>query len=1300
MARRKSLRARVLQVDPLRFASGMRWLAEEPASGAARAPREPSASIHVDIIRPADLVALSVDAVGCELLSDGNQRAHLRPIAGQRAPCLIVKYAFQHVGEEAVYEGQTGVERFVDEKDPDKPPKPPVPAPKPALNARPTPPVGARAARGTRLVFRIPAEERIEFSTAGILAAMSRLALKVHELATPGDAPTRAATTMRRARVPKKKTQPSRVVLGDLVGTIAEDIITVSRASKQELRELGAPKDGTLAAVAFQALELRRARTLLQSRTGVAESASLLRGREILGDLFSGHVGITRDGGTHSRPPKPDETSIEAPFRLVISPSEEARWAHVTEPAGAQGASQHVELWHSRLGNLGNRPDGSTFTDEKNARRRIVRAIWARDRDRMAPADWRDPTRNKPDHGDSDPFRMSLDGADRQMLVQQTSETVRADRVRVAPIPVAARALWLSGLGAWLDLHGVWKTRPYSDAGIRSMLAWDHLAPMGRDQFVRAVYPGYLYPHGHQAALVKVTERKMKDASPSLAALYQRKFLVITEPRRTYSNSLEFHFSEVSIGPLVTPPLQDPSGVPGDSQDNYFWPKINGQPFMFIVDGVDHMGRNVRHPQALMWVAEHYGDYTAVNNAYDQAQERIVDALGQSIAFAPQITGGDTSLTTTKLRYRGRAQRGVSTPYLSSADVRVPAAEVLSPTGPVTIAYGDLYHSKGFDSTANSGQVWAKVLVTGDLPGVLQHTTDPQVSLPQLRFGAGAPSTSERSGGFLTPDIPIRALSRTMGTVGDPAGAATQHFDPKVFFKGSLPKLFGLIDLTDVTMVVDSDLLAMPQVIAEFMGRIEGLIKEMGRAVTAIADAVSEADAMLASAAARDPAVRAQWKKQAQDAIDAANAAQSGFDGLEDKFKDLVSLVKNQGDSTAAVKALRDQFKKSIDLAVTDLEKLADNMPPVMGKLLRAIAGALKTFVADALTLASDIGQYAQGMAESGSIARVRLEWKPKLKSWPDGEPLIELKKDSLLLSIQARAGFDGKGSTHVLADLRDFTLHLFPKAELISLKFSRFSFMVEGNKKPEIDIVFEDIGFHGVLSFVEDIKKLIPLDGFSDPPNMQVTKDGMLAGFSVDLPEIAVGMFSITNLSLGADVQVPFIGKAVTVGFNFCTREDPFTIAVAFLGGGGWCGIRCSADGLEVLEVGLEAGACIAVNFGVASGSVSAMLGVYIRIETDAGSISGYFRLRGEVDVLGIVSACIELYMELKYQFDTGKLIGQARITVNVKVMGIGKSVEISAQRTFVGSNGDPSFLEVMGAETGESAAWNTYCIAFAEEA
>jgi hypothetical protein len=1278
----------------MRFASGLRWLDVRPGQPPETPAVDPSV-IRADVIRPADLVALAVEAVGCELVSDGAEPAHLRPIADHRSPRLVVRYAYQHLGEEAVYEGQAGKTIEPNELRPQDGPK--TSPGTPDLQARPVAPIGARAARGSRVVFKIPGAEKIEFSTAGILDAMARLPLNVHTLAVPGDAP--AAGTTGSAALPGSLVEPWRVVVGDLVGTVASDAVTFTKASRQDLRSLGVPPRSTLSSVAFQAREMRLARTLLQTRTGVVTSRSLVRDRPIAGELIGGIVGPTRDVGMRSRQPKPDETAIEAPFRLVISPSHEARFAHAIEPVESGGGTPHVELWHSRLGNLGVRPDGSTFTDEKNARRRIVRAVWARDRERMPPRDWQIATRNLPTHSINDPFRMSLDGADRQMLVQQSSETVRGRRRLIEPTAVAARSLWLSGLGAWLDLHGAWNTLPYSDAEIRSILAWDHVAPMGRDQFVRVVYPGYLFPWGHQAALVKITERKMKDASPSLAALYQRKFLVISEPRRTYADRHELSFTEVTIRPLMTPPLDEPSETPGDSQDSFFWPHIDKQPLRFVIDALDHDGKPQRLPaMPLMWVAEHYKKFDLINQAYDNAPWRAVDAHGQSIAFAPSRQGGDTRLTTTRLRFRGRAELGTSTPYMSSAEVRVPAVDALSPPpAAVPIAYGDLYRAKGFANPANPGEIWAEVLVAGDKPG--QLPSDPVTALPMLRFGEGAPSSSDRAGGFLAPNIPIRGLSRLAGVVGDPAGMAARQFKPKEFFKGSLPKLFGLIDLSDLAVEVDSDLLRMPQVISEFLGRVEGLINEMGRATAAIAEAVAEADAMLANAALQDPAVRQQWKKQAEEAVDAADLAQLAFEGLDDKLNALVKLISAQGDSAAVVKQARDQFIGSLDSAIEGMKTLAEKMPPFMAKLLRSIADALKAFIKDVATLATDIAQYVQGLAESGSLARVRFEWKPRVASWPTPTPLIELKPDSLVLAVQAKAGFDGKGSTQVLAELRDFTLHLFPDAELISLKFTRFSFIVDGTKKPEVDIVFDDIGFHGVLSFVAAIRKLIPLDGFSDPPEIRVTPDGLTAGFSVALPDIALGMFSITNLSLGADVQVPFLGKAVTVGFNFCTRERPFTIAVAFLGGGGWCGIRASAEGLEVLEVGLEAGACIAVNFGVASGSVSAMLGVYIRIESEAGSITGYFRLRGEVDVLGLVSAAIELYMALSYLYDTGKLVGEARITVNVTVMGLSKSVGIHARRTFAGSNGDPSFLEVMGAESGSSPAWSQYCMAFTEE-
>jgi hypothetical protein len=84
---------------------------------------------------------------------------------------------------------------------------------------------------------------------------------------------------------------------------------------------------------------------------------------------------------------------------------------------------------------------------------------------------------------------------------------------------------------------------------------------------------------------------------------------------------------------------------------------------------------------------------------------------------------------------------------------------------------------------------------------------------------------------------------------------------------------------------------------------------------------------------------------------------------------------------------------------------------------------------------------------------------------------------------------------------------------------------------------------------------------------------------------------------------------------------------------------------------------------------------------------------------VLGLISASIELYMELVYQFDTGKMLGRATITVEVDVLFFSGSVRISAERQFAGSNGDPSFREILGAEDGTSPAWAHYCHAFAAE-
>ena len=378
------------------------------------------------------------------------------------------------------------------------------------------------------------------------------------------------------------------------------------------------------------------------------------------------------------------------------------------------------------------------------------------------------------------------------------------------------------------------------------------------------------------------------------------------------------------------------------------------------------------------------------------------------------------------------------------------------------------------------------------------------------------------------------------------------------------------------------------------------------------------------------------------------------------------------------------------------MEKVAPKLPPLVRSRLQSLATALRAIL-DAADLIADITRFVNGFDPSSLQARFRYEWRPKLASWPDSnDPILRVPPDGLVLVVEGRASGKGEVGVEVLAELRDFTLELLPGEQLVRMPFEHLSFKGGSAGKADVDVVVGEIEFLGLLGFVETIKDLIPLDGFSDPPHLEVSPEGVEAGFTLALPNLAIGVFSLSNLSLAADLQVPFLGKVVTVGFSFCSRERPFTLAVTFIGGGGWFLVRVSPDGLEVLELGLEAGATLSVDLGVASGSVSAMLGIYMRLEGDAGSLSGYFRLRGEVDVLGLISASIELYIELRYEFDTGKMVGRATITVEVDVFLFSGTVKISAERRFAGASGDPTFAELM-APGGNPKPWNEYCEAFA---
>ncbi len=355
----------------------------------------------------------------------------------------------------------------------------------------------------------------------------------------------------------------------------------------------------------------------------------------------------------------------------------------------------------------------------------------------------------------------------------------------------------------------------------------------------------------------------------------------------------------------------------------------------------------------------------------------------------------------------------------------------------------------------------------------------------------------------------------------------------------------------------------------------------------------------------------------------------------------------------------------------------------------------------------------------TGDELTIRFDWNPTISNWAlpganaNTDPLFRANdKKGFLVAVEAKVKKNGQSAPKitVTCSLKKFDLVLIAPASFIEINFDKIEFRVDSAAKMDVDVLIDDIKFVGPLSFVETLRDLIPLDGFSDPPFLDITPQGVDAGFSLALPNISIGVFNLSNLSLGAGFTVPFIGQPVSVRFNFCTREQPFNLTVSLFGGGGFFGITLDPHGIQILEAAFEFGASISIDFGVASGGVHVMAGVYFRMEQSACSLTGYFRLGGHVDVLGLISASLELYLELSYEFETGKCKGKAQLTIEIEVFIFSGSVTITCERKFAGSNGDPTFRELMGVnpalpladelasiDASTQYAWREYCEAFA---
>jgi hypothetical protein len=1199
-------------------------------------------NFSLTVLRPADLLHVRFDFVNITL-------SGTTLTVGANA-LLVVTFPPQSIAERAFYESAPGESGA-------------------GTNEPPTmPPVPARIAGESRLVFRVPQSVGTLPLTLDALLDWSKFTLNVAPTAIP----------------------PS---LGSTIDTAAFSMAVVQISSFDTRKQVSQVSNESKV---FQLSPALTGLLTTQQQAAITKEPSLIK-------FASGpFVNILSQIITQKIPPsepKPEHTAIELPYRLYVSPHELSGWAHRRQlPANS---SEPIELWHTRLGVR--LPDGTV--DEYFAPLRTIRAIWSKD--------YRTPP---PDANDLWPFRTSLTRNDRYQIVQLSANFALPN---YTPQPISVERLMLTALGGWLRSRGVWEP----PQGL-SVEEWTHRATLGRDHYVRVVYKGYLFPFGHRASLVKVTERKFHRTprGQTAAYLFQRMFIVVREPIKRYpANGLpgqlfggrNIPFRAVEVRPLVTPNLDDPTttGIAGKGI-NAFWPKVGGKHFSFTLVATDWEGRTSEFTMPLVFIQQTANDASNLNNivaAYNgQTAERTIELNGQQITYAPPNKTGDTTLETQSMLFTASVPAANTSglnsakhpwfyPVMERAQVRIKEIAGLLGTNATTdvkfFSDGSSgYLDVGFGGN-NKGEVYLELITPID-----------------MNFS----NSTDKAGGLASPNIKVAALSRIAGPVGANSpfdDFVNGKFDPAKFFCQTFEaELIGSVKLRDILQWIVFAAVGAQEIPKLVQQTVYKFVKDVSQLANDVEQTYKQTIQNIEQLPGAVSAVLQTATTQLKAAVDDLKTS------AQNLWSNYSSFINSELGGVTTIPELREKIKDRIDTTSKQLRAALDQLEERKKQVEEKI-NAVKSIVEAEIKAIKDLeketrekyNQWKQQFEQWMRGLELSYDWKTrKLKSWPGGNPIFEVtsgnsdpEKNTLLaLNTTVSKQWDANPPTVIVeGKLTNFKLHLIAGImEFLQIDVDRITVSSKNFEKVKVDPKIGAIAFKGPLSFVSKLQEMIP-KGLGDfLPKIDVHNNpGIIASWKIALPNVAVGVLSIQNLALFIVMKVPFAAEPLTLRFSFCQRSSPFTLTVSIFGGGGFFALEVTPAGVQLLEASFEFGAQAALDLGIASGSVGVVAGIYYKLVKQGGgdvaSLEGYLRIWGCVKVLGgIASASIVLYMSLTWQ-SNGKVYGQASLTIEVRIVFFSFSASVKVERQFKGSSGDPTFAQLVPSQ----AVWEEYCLAFA---
>ena len=284
---------------------------------------------------------------------------------------------------------------------------------------------------------------------------------------------------------------------------------------------------------------------------------------------------------------------------------------------------------------------------------------------------------------------------------------------------------------------------------------------------------------------------------------------------------------------------------------------------------------------------------------------------------------------------------------------------------------------------------------------------------------------------------------------------------------------------------------------------------------------------------------------------------------------------------------------------------------------------------------------------------------------------------------------------------LKKFGLQFPPAGPVLRLDFGTVVYSQREGQPPDLDIDHVTPSFLGELAFVEELRKAIDIGNAAK--YVDVTTTSVAVHYEYAAPPIPFGAFMMRNIAMAARLTVPYDGSGVTLTLGFSSRANPFQLSVLMFGGSGYAELELTNAGIRRIEAALEFGAMMAVDFLIAHGEVHVLGGVRFTLQANGTvSITGYLRMGGSVDVLGLISVSIELTIELSYDGNTNALVGRATLVIELDLTLWSDSVELDTG-TWTLAGGSPhrdaaptffAALDAMPRPAGDPGldAWRAY--------